>query len=257
CNYQHRYEIRGRLIVPDVIGVMDGLAGQQMVRAGIPRRRLAIVGHPILEPSPEKKKRAMVRRCSPQASDGRRVLFLSEPISWNGKLSPRVVRYSRHNEMTVLRNLLAVFEKNADLRAYSLHIRPHPLEPLSRLKTVLRQYAPPDLRVTIDRSRPLEKDLDSARVVLGITSIALLQALLAGRPVLSLHFAPARGRIPDDILCFLPRIRSRGSFIQAVSHFIRARRTNGKWHAAARWPRLPRHSSVRIAREIEKLLKRK
>jgi len=241
CNYRHRYEIRGRLIVPNLIGVMDGLAARQMVRAGISPHALTVVGHPVLEPFMKRRRKSAAR--------GRRVLFLSEPISWNGELDPRVVRYPGHNELTVLRQLLGALKQ---CPGFELHIRSHPLEPVSRLRQTVRRHSPPGLRVTIDRSRPLEKDLDASRVVLGITSIALLQARLMGKPVLSLQDDHARGRIPDDILCFLPRVRSRGSFIQAVLRFIRLRKAGGKWHVMGTRPRFPANSVARIAKQIER-----
>ncbi len=245
CNYRHRYEIGRKLILPDVIGVMDGLATEKMVRAGIPRRKLAVIGHPVLEPFMKKRRRASLAK--------KQVLFLSEPISWDGKLNPKVVRYRRHNELTILKNLLMVFARCSELRRHPLRIRPHPLEPLLRLKKILREHAPRDLRVTIDRGRSLEKDFACSRVVLGITSIALLQALLMGASVLSLQTEHTHGTIPDDILCFLPRIRSKGCFIEAVSKFVRTRRAIGRSFSQGEKPRLPANSSARIARQIEQL----
>jgi hypothetical protein len=146
-----------------------------MVRAGIPRRKLVIVGHPVLEAFLRPKKRA--------GTNKGQVLYLSEPISWNGRLSPRVIRHPGHHELTVLRQLLAALKA---CPSFHLRIRPHPLEPLSRLKGVLRRHSARGLGVTLDRSRSLEKDFDTSDVVLGITSIALLQARLMGKPALSL-----------------------------------------------------------------------
>lgn len=246
CNYRHRYELGGRLVLPNRIGVMDALAREKMVRAGIPGKYLTIVGHPVLEPFLSGVKRAKF--------SGRRILFLSEPISWNGKLNPRVVCYPKHNEMTILRDLLKVFRMCPELGRFSLHIRPHPLEPVSRIRAICRLHTPAGLKVVIDRSRSLEKDLGASRVVLGITSIALLQAALAGRPVLSLQSDLARGRIPDDILCFLPRVRAKRCFIEAVSKFVRARRAVGGSFVRGRLPKFPTDSAVRMARVMESLV---
>ena len=246
CNYRRRYEAGRKLILPDVIGVMDDLARKKMIQAGIPRRLLAVVGHPVLEP--------FLKRQKVRSRAGRQVLYLSEPISWDGKLNPKVVRYPGHNELTVLKSLLEVFARRSGLLRYSLRIRPHPLEPRSRLQKVLRSHAPSGLRATIDRGRSLERDFASSRVVLGITSIALLQARLMGKPVLSLQPDHARGRIPDDILCFLPRVRSNGCFIEAVSNFVRTRQAKGRSFNIGSRPRLPRNSRARIASEIERLI---
>lgn len=247
CNYKHRFELPGGgLLFPDILGVMDELAARKMVEAGNPRHHIAIVGHPVLEPFLKRKR---------SATNGKRqILYLSEPISWDGKLNPRVIRYPRHNELTILKKLLAVFAGRSEMRSYSLRIRPHPLEPLTRIKGVLRRHAPAGLEVTIDRSRSLERDFNSSRAVLGITSIALLQALLMRVPVLSLQPDHARGRIPDDILCFLPRVASNGCFIEAVSNFVRTRSTAAKGFSRGHTPRLPKNASSRIAAEIEKLI---
>ena len=246
CNYRRRYEAGRKLILPDVIGVMDDLARKKMIQAGIPRLLLAVVGHPVLEP--------VLKRQKVRSRASRQILFLSEPVSWDGKLDPKVVRHPGHNELTVLKSLLSVFVQYPELRRHSLRIRPHPLEPLVRLKKVLREHTPRGLRVTIDGGRSLERDFASSRVVLGITSIALLQGRLMGKPVLSLQPDHARGRIPDDILCFLPRVRSNGCFIEAVSNFVRTRQTKGRSFNIGSRPRLPRNSKRRIANEIEKLI---
>ena len=247
CNYRHRFELpNGGLAFPDRLGVMDKFAFLKMKEAGICRRDIAIVGHPVLE--------SLLRIRKPRGSKSRQVLFLSEPISWDGKLDPKVVRYPGHNELTILRRLLEAFAERPELRAGTLLIRPHPLEPVTRLRAVVRKHAQAGLKVRIDRSRDLEAEFASSRAVLGITSIALLQAQLMGAPVLSLQPKHARGRIPDDIAGFLPRIRSSDCFIEAVSKFCLTRRAAGSWFIKGRRPKLPRDSKSRIASEIEKLV---
>jgi len=234
------------LVLPNLIGVMDDFARRQMVRAGIPRRRIRVVGHPVLE---KFIKNGRIRKLY-----NKRILYLSEPISWNGSRDSSVVRYAKCNELTILKRLLLVFRKRPELLDRELLIRPHPLEREMRIRKIVKQYAPTGLRVRIDRSRSLVKELLDSPVVLGITSIALLEAKLMRCPVLTLHTGRAAGRIPDDILGFLPRIRSECCFIEAVSKFILSRKAVGRMYKKANLPRLPEDSAKRIVLEIERLV---
>jgi hypothetical protein len=246
CNYQHRFEAPGGChFFPDKLGVMDHLAACKMREAGCPRSAIVIVGHPVLEP--------FLRRRRGRGRATRQVLYLSEPISWDGTLDPSTVRYPKHNELSILKGLLAAFHERPELLKFSLLVRPHPLEPTGRIDRVLREQAPAGLSWRIDRTRRLEREFAASRVVLGITSIALLQARLMGKPVLSLQPEESRGWIPDDILRFLPRVASGGRLIEAVSKFILTRRASGMGMSRALHPMLPANSAARLARVIEEL----
>ncbi|MBV9463572.1 MAG: hypothetical protein JO317_05030 [Verrucomicrobiae bacterium] len=246
-NYKERYFLRrGGLALPDRLGVPDSFARRRCVEEGLPARILVTVGHPVLE-------QYSAVRAAP-ASELAQVVFLSEPISWDGELQAKVIRNQDHNELTVLRSLLEAFASDADLKKRPLLIRPHPIEPEDRLREVVDRHAPDGLDVRIDRSGAIEKVFAQSGAVIGMTSIALLQAWLMGYPVLSLEAEDANRQYPDDILRFLPRLRSEACFIEAVSAWLKR---PGRPHRAlrrGRKPRLPKGSIGRIRREMERLI---
>jgi hypothetical protein len=162
--------------LPDVVAVMDEYARQCMLDFGCPADRLVVTGQPALDGllGGELSGRIEVRRRWNVGSEDWVVLFASEPVSQDfGN------RFG-YDEQTVLR---AVLEAVRGL-PMTLVVRPHPREARDRLQAVVDEAGIP---VRYESNLTSRQTLAGADTVVGMTSIFLLEAALAGRPVLSVQ----------------------------------------------------------------------
>jgi len=85
---------------------------------------------------------------------------------------------------------------------YTVVYRPHPREDVP--DKVLRRLRASQ-RVTVDGGEPLQNQLANARLVVGVYSTALFEALLAGRPVMALDTPSSRAYLPQKLVQFISR----------------------------------------------------
>jgi len=162
--------------VPDVIAVMDEYARGRLRELGCKQPQILVTGHPAFDglSTEPLAGREGVRSQWGSGVGEWVVLFVSEPIASDlGALSG-------YDEVDVLRLLIDAL---AGLPA-QLIVKPHPREEPLRLAGLMKDMG---------RSGRLETELTGreavagADTVVGMTSILLLEAAVAGRPVLSIQ----------------------------------------------------------------------
>jgi hypothetical protein len=174
-NLKRRFldDKRGQLVLPDIIIAIDEKNRQALLAEGI-STRIEIAGQPHLE--------AVVESLRKRRSDNHRnsspplIAFFSEPI---GSDFPNG---SRGFEQFETAGLLA--EALAAHAPIQLIIQPHPREDIEQWKK--RISAPSGVIVTIGGGRT-DDLLAKADLVVGMTSMVLIEAGLAGIPILSLQ----------------------------------------------------------------------
>lgn len=206
CHYWERFTAPGQgrfNRLPDKIAVMDQAAFMAMVKAGCPRERLAVTGHPALDELTEREwpldRTALAEVGLPDGN--RTILFVSEPQSKDYGMGPDSPNYLGYTEELVLDALLAEVESltGTGNLPTSLIIRPHPTETGEVLEGVLERHRRVPAKIIRGGSpRPL---VSTADAVVGMTSILLMEAALMGRPVAS--FRP-NNRVSCDLVDLHP-----------------------------------------------------
>lgn len=184
CNYAARFSHRQAFdCLPDFVGVIDEAAGEALEAAGCPKP-VIITGHPYFDELVRVGTaglRVTGRRDLGIAPDRRVVVFASEPDSRHFGTSLHNGPYDDFTEDEVG---LAVRRACASAAPDTLLIvKLHPLERSDAHRRLAELDAPPETRVL--RSYPSADLISAADVVVGITSMFLLESALMGVPTIS------------------------------------------------------------------------
>ena len=159
---------------PDVIAVIDMASERELVDLGCPAP-LSVTGQPafdaILEAAPDG--RAGARARWDVGPERRVLLFASEPIVSDVGPAASI------NELIALRMVLDAAD------GWRIVIRPHPRENPDALRELAKD------RATVDATASPHDAIAGADAVVGVSSVFLVEAALAGRPVISLDPGPA------------------------------------------------------------------
>jgi len=161
-NYRERLTLTQEFdVLPDRLLVVDSVMYDDLRALELPTE-LVITGSPVFDE---------IKPLAPP-SDGSPVLFLSQPLS---KLA--TVEYDEHTVIALVAT--ACVRLGVELR-----VRPHPREDRTELATFLATLA----GTTISRSdASLMDDVVSSCGVVGMTTMALVEAALTGRATLSVQ----------------------------------------------------------------------
>ncbi|MDE2001764.1 MAG: CDP-glycerol glycerophosphotransferase family protein [Patescibacteria group bacterium] len=201
AHYRERFSSPRKPLayMPDVICVPDVRARREMIADGFPSSRLAITGNPYFD--------SFSKMRNKKAEQRRTILFVSQPTS------DRVKEFG-FQEFRVLEDLLAA---TRDLKGdYTVVIRPHPKEAEGKFKS----YRAKD--VVIDESSPIEKLLARAGLVVGMNSMVLYQAAVAGKKVIS--YQPGlktQDYLPSNAAGLSRLARNRKQFIGLMNQYAR------------------------------------
>lgn len=161
---------------PHAIAVMDAYAKHRLEELGCPAHKIAVTGQPAFDAllSGDLPGRMQARRRWGCDENDWVVVFASEPQAEDHGIS------LGYDELQVLRMAI---EALSGLPA-KLVIKPHPRETPQRLHAVLKQAAP---SAWLETELSAREAISAADCVVGMTSIFLLEAALAGRRVLSIQ----------------------------------------------------------------------
>lgn len=161
--------------LPDVIAVMDDSVRSDLIALGCPTEQIAVTGQPALDDLLDgRMEDSMIARSRWGATRGERVLlFVSEPLEKDmGPSAP-------FSEADVLAIVLRASGGLVD----RVVVRPHPREVLDTIAALVSTSP----RAMLDTATPPSTAIAGADVVIGMGSIMLLEAAIAGLPVLSVQ----------------------------------------------------------------------
>lgn len=161
ANYQTRFKNKlGQFVYPDYYIVMDSIAAQEAVQAGVPSGIIKALGHPGLD------QYIGLPRKQSASTEKKKILFLSQPLS---------VLYGNdlgYTEQQVIADCIRVLGGNDN---YTFHIKFHPKDDAN----FQQQYS--DFAVQGNVT-----ELISAHdVIIGMNTMGLLHAVLMGIPSIS------------------------------------------------------------------------
>lgn len=189
-----------RLVLPTRIAVPDQVALAQAARAGLPEDLMIATGHPHLEtminaleaPGCQARARELRRAwCESlgRSPDGSRVvLFVSEPFSqFHGPGSPSPYDFTEQDALEGVVEAIETLEQQTRGRL-ALVVKRHPREQSQPLQFGSR--AKRRNLCVVSGQEPSSVCVMAADLVVGMLSMVLLEAVLAGRPASS--FRPTR-----------------------------------------------------------------
>lgn len=190
-NYKRRLEMDGLPpLYPDVYAVMDDLAKKEAVEQGIPERILCITGHPGLSDLADQydsypfDDRFEILKNFGFSQEKKLVVFISEPAEMDQGPDLTCPRYRGYTEKTVLKSLLKYLQIFSN--GIQVGIVPHPREDVSALLQIWEE-GKGELQGGILSFKTGREAMFIADGVCGMASILLYEALLIGKPVLSLQ----------------------------------------------------------------------
>jgi len=189
-DFWARYEERlsypaptGFAALPDRVLAIDEWMRRDLVAAGVDEARVVVTGSPAFD--------AILAgpRWAPPPEP--RVLFLSQPMAALFGDDPRAPSYLGYTERSVLAALASIV---AELDA-ELVVRPHPREDEATLRAFAMGLP---CRVAWDASGSLRDAVARARAVVGMTTMALVEAALMGAPALSAQLGRKADGLPTN-----------------------------------------------------------
>ncbi|HEY8584262.1 MAG TPA: hypothetical protein VIL49_15000 [Capillimicrobium sp.] len=172
--------------LPDVVAVPDEVAADALARHGMPCERLRVTGQPYFDDLVRRAvgvDRSQARR-SLGLDPGRRVVvFASEPQASHYGASDAAELFRGYTEHDALGLLLDALVRVApDALAV---VKLHPLEDPGTFEALAADRGGIDVRVLA--ACPVPALIAAADAVVGMTSVLLLEAALAGAPTLSVR----------------------------------------------------------------------
>lgn len=225
CNYSERFTTTEKFdSVPDTIAVMDEAAAAAMQADGCPPDLLLVTGQPHFDElirDSTTLSRAEVRQELDVDEDRALVVFASEP---QARYYGRTLGYTEEEALSALLESAAAVAPEAEVV-----VKLHPLEPADAFSDLPETEDRVAVRVV--RAYPPEHLIRAADVVVGMTSVFLLEAVLTGVPTISVrpggretHFLSVHA---DKIVSVTDPRRLPGVLEQALSEGVRGSRPSG------------------------------
>jgi hypothetical protein len=203
-NIKRRFQFAdGTSEQPDALGVIDERTRARIIAEGWCTARLFVVGQLHLAARTERLRR---RRKNRPSGGPKRIVFFSEPIDVDYGRAAR--GFTQFEVAALAARALAGYP------GIVMEIKPHPRE----LESVWRDWLAgiPNARLASEDTETL---LAAADGVLGITTIVLIEAALAGIPALSLQ--PERPDNPHPVLDeMVPVVTRRADAAGAVQAWL-------------------------------------
>lgn len=207
-SYRQRFERvskggRRKASWPDHICAIDKKTRADLLRLGMSPERITVTGAPNLERALERSRKARLRSRSwrHRLGIGSRTpcaIFFSEPSKRPGKESVDLIGRSirKSGEPSGLRcSPLAMVELVASTMAevfppserVVLVVKPHPAENLSDLQDWVESKAHDSVEIIMARDSDPAELFNTGDMIVGLTSVTLLEAALNGKPVVSVQ----------------------------------------------------------------------
>ncbi|KGF71677.1 hypothetical protein DO97_16300 [Neosynechococcus sphagnicola sy1] len=192
-NYRTRFThpLSGELVLPTQIALMDAIAYEQAIAEGLPLTHLIVTGQPYLEQLPLLLQKASVvdqaaalRKTwlSESPTNSSIVLFASEAFSRD--FPPHSPYYRGYTEITALQGLIQAveLEEQRSHRPWVIVDKLHPEESLAFVRAALSAS---QRQIHILEHQPPLPCILAADLIVGMTSMFLVESAFCGQPTLS------------------------------------------------------------------------
>lgn len=165
--------------LPDMVSVIDQQSYQEILSElhGI-KANIVVAGQPYLESLIKHQKH---QRCLSNIQS-RHILFCSEPMRQNYNMQGQL----GYDQFSIFQDLVSLFERNNFF--VTLHLKLHPSEQNHEWQILLAQYQELSFVKIVEVKYQLVDYLPKVELVVGMVSMALLEAVLAGKRTFSCQF---------------------------------------------------------------------
>ncbi len=170
--------------LPYKIFVMDMLAKNMLISDGIEEEKIVVSGQPHFEVISQdyESKDALYN------DEKVNILFVSEPISqdYDDGLDNR--EYWGFNEKSMFRSLIKALKNIVEKtdKRFRVIVKPHPRENVENWNDFKEEFSSREIEVLIDTSNNKYSILQSVKVVCGMSSMLLLEAIICKKAVISM-----------------------------------------------------------------------
>lgn len=203
-NYTHIEEYQHNPVhayLPHRICVMDNMARETLIEAGIEEDRIIVTGQPHFDVVREKYKLAN------EAYDREyfNIVFASEPILEDYDKNCSEDMFWGYNQLTIFGAILQELQKVVEVcnRKMRVIVRPHPRENNTIWLQKISQYKYDNIMVICDTVQDSFAVMKSADLVCGMSSMFLLESAICNKSILSVEIGLKRKNpfVLDEIGC--------------------------------------------------------
>jgi len=182
--------------LPNKICVMDKLAKQEAIKEGLNKDKILITGQPYFQLLLDKKhmviKNSRLRRLLNISPSEKIIIFISEPISQFYKPDKGLKPYWGYTEKTIFKSIYKTLGKISLKRKLNitLLIKLHPRENLHNYDLLLNNlpsYQKLKVKILPHNNISNWDLLLGANLIIGMSSMLLIEALLLGQPIVSVQ----------------------------------------------------------------------
>ena len=188
-----KFNINPRLeYLPAKIMVMDEMARREAVDEGIDKDLLVITGQPhfesLLQKASAVEDKSAVRKKYLTGDNEKIFLFVSEPISETYRENDNSKHFWGYTERTVFALTLQAIESVSDdlKEKFTVIIRPHPKENINNFNDVIQSYNK-QCKIIIDKESDSIDLMNAADLIIGMSSMFLIEAAVLGKKILSVQ----------------------------------------------------------------------
>lgn len=186
--------------LPAKILVMDDYAREEAIKDGLPTERVIVTGQPYFEDLIHKylnvtSSDLQITRNLLKIPEGYYVItFASEPITDTYKETDNSDNYWGYTERTVFNELLNVLNIISDeyTNNIAIVIKIHPKESPDNYLDIIEQFNNPKIKLCVDRNTDPLDLIKLSDLVVGMSSMFLIESVILKKPVLSIQIGLKR-----------------------------------------------------------------
>lgn len=199
-NQMDEYEKdRKHPYVPFKILVMDNYAKAEMIKAGIDKDKILVSGQPYFDYLIEKKENFNKNSINYRENIGFKedeflLTFISEPISNIYKEDDDSEHYWGYTERTIFKQLIEVLEDITEQykKKINIIIRLHPKEKENNYDDIIDSINSKYISILIDKKINGFKLMYSSDLIIGMSSMFLIEAAVLGKSIQSIQIGLRR-----------------------------------------------------------------
>jgi hypothetical protein len=186
--------------LPTKILVMDDYAKKQLIKEGIDGKKIVITGNPHFEKISKsrkiftKEKINKLKQSLGLTQSDLVVLFVSEPLAASYSDSKKYWGFSEEEILLAIIDALAKLTWQTS-QAITLIVKLHPKENRDRFEQMIKNLPNPRINIIIEHDRPPLGLIMLADLICGMFSIILQEAVILGKPILSVTIGLKRKNV--------------------------------------------------------------
>lgn len=232
---------------PSKIFIMDAFSKKQAIKEGMDSSKIVVTGQPYFELIKN------IKRKSQKSKNNFTITYASQPLSTLDKQNRNYIYAKGYNEKTILVNIVSALREILSTyrmdKMTALVVKLHPREDPKSYERFVKRNKINGLRIIFDRKSNSIDSILKSDLVLGMTSMFLIEAVILKIPVICIQIG-LKGK-SDFILAqkgILNPVLTKGALVKQLKNILikkRIKRYNMN---------IIKNPAKNIMREVEKYL---